>query len=410
MSFFTWNPDPSQLPSKPIPLTILSGFLGAGKTTVLNWVLAEASTRKMAVLVNDLGEVNVDAMLIKSAVKELDGAVSGILELKGGCICCTIQTDLLDALLEIVERFQPEHILVEATGVAEPKAILQTLYTPNSHGRRGTDFVYPANMVTVLDGGNFEQYFESPENTGDTRRTHLLPSDPRLPLQELLMEQIECADVLLINKVDVMEEAERARFRTYLKGLNVSAEVWECRDGEIDVVQLMEQHRYNKETTLAGAAWLHTNEIEDHGHHHGHDHHHHEHGDHDDDHHHDHDHKDYGLETFLFRAEAPFVESRFFKVMRSGLAGVLRAKGVYWTEQEPDRIGSLSIAGKMMRAGYLSKWNVVMSGPSKSPPDGVWGRPRQEFVFIGIDLDREAIKKALISCLLEEMPVMRSPI
>lgn len=440
MKFMSWNPDPETELTAPIPVTVFCGFLGAGKTTLLNQILANSPSQKFAVVVNDLGEINVDASLIKNAVKEVDGALAGMLELQGGCICCTIQTDLLDALLELSERFQPEHILIEATGVAEPAAILETLYSGNVYGRRGTDFLRVANLVTVVDGGNLEPYLESPTNSGAMKRTHLLQSDPRRPLQELLMEQIECADILVINKVDALEEEASRRFHSYLKSLNKSAEIWECNFGNLEVERLMQEYRFSEEKTLTGAAWRHAilhNELgrksawkrvdeketslsmdhpkSDHSHHH-----HQEqpascqHGpEHEAPEEHHHHHKDYGLETFLFNARKPFLESRFLELMRNGLPGVLRAKGFYWTERRPEQVGLLSIAGKMMRADYLSEWWHTMiqrrNTDWEEVPEvvrqswlPVFGDRRQELVFIGIDLDREAIEKALTDCFVDE--------
>lgn len=442
MDFLNWNPGNEVLPEARTPVTLISGFLGAGKTTLLNHVLAASSSQRIAVVVNDLGEVNIDASLVNSAVKETGGAIAGMLELRGGCICCSIQTELLDALLELWQRFRPAHILVEATGVADPKAVLESLYSENFFGRRGTDFLKVANLVTVLDGGNLEHYFGSPENTGVSRRTHLLPGDRRRPLQELLMEQIECADILLINKTDVLEEDARQRFRAYLKSLNGTAEIWESRFGRIDVERLMQDSRFSEARTPAGAAWrqailnnrqgresawkaaaenalkqgplihlpgpgaggghLHADAVCGGSHHpapvYG------EAG--------RHAHKDYGLETFVFNARTPFQEARFLKVLRTGLPGVLRAKGFYWTERVPGRVGLLSIAGKMLRADYLSEWwhAVIQRGEADldEVPEivreswlPVFGDRRQELVFIGINLDKDGIENALKSAFLQ---------
>mgnify|MGYP005844540863 CR=1 FL=1 len=419
MDFMFWNPREYEQPKEQVPVTVLCGFLGAGKTTLLNRLLTAFASRKIAVLVNDLGEVNIDASLIKGTVKELDGSGAEILELQGGCICCSIQTDLLDALLELRTTFQPEHILIEATGVAEPSAILETLYSANFFGWRGTDFLKIANMITVIDGGNLEQYFDSPENTGASRRTHLLLSDQRNPLQELLMEQIECADILLINKTDALSDSARQRIRARLASLNGESEVWECSFGNIEVERLMEDFRFSEEKTLAGAAWRQViidnkqgrkNEwkrVEENdegnllvphvqgGH---------------SDSFGDLSHKDdYGLETYVFNARRPFQENLFLKVLRTGLPGVIRAKGFYWTDRSPDKVGLFSIAGKMMRADYLSEWwqtklqrgEVTLEEMPEVVRESwlpVFGDRRQELVFIGIDLDRKRIEKALMEC------------
>lgn len=434
-----WNPSPHQ-PSRPaIPVSVLSGFLGAGKTTVLNHILAEQKKQKIAVIVNDLGAINIDAALIKNAFKANDAAIDHILELQDGCICCSIQSDLLDALLQLSQELQPDHILIEATGVAEPKEILKSLQARNFFGRRATEFVVPANMLTVMDAGSLDLYFKSPENIGHERRTRLLQNDKRRPIQELLIEQIECADILLINKTDTVDASSLAACQRYLYSLNPSAEIWKSCHGTIDVPLLMNQARYSADQTLSGAQWQksiqnnqagriqslkflaptpsnntnHSSQglvsnapastvknpnsplieqpvgaLSQH--------------------------KDYGLDTYIFNARQPFIETRFLEVMRSGLPGVIRCKGFYWTDRQPDRVGLLSIAGKQMRADYLAKWWIdqIESGEAsyQQVPEMIkkswlpqYGDRRQELIFIGIDLAANTIEKLLTECFVNEV-------
>lgn len=439
MSFMLWNPSPNQSRQPAIPVTVLSGFLGAGKTTVLNHILAKQKKRKIAVIVNDLGAINIDAALIKNAFKAEDGSLHHILELQDGCICCSIQSDLLDALLQLSQEIQPDHILIEATGVAEPKEILKSLQARNFIGRHASEFAVPANMLTVMDAGHLDQYFKSPENTGYERRTRRLHNDKRRPLQELLIEQIECADILLINKTDTVSDDNVAACERYLHSLNPSAEIWQSCHGVIDVDKLMQQARYSTDQTLSGAQWqksIHDNQVgriqslkfladtpsslkknSDKAT-----------GGHDQKRQLVHapsplirrpqmaksQHKDYGLDTYVFNARQPFVEARFLEVLRSGLPGVIRAKGFYWTERIPHRVGLLSIAGQQMRADYLAKWWIdqIESGETSHAhvPELIkksWlpqhGDRRQELIFIGIDLEPNTIEQSLRDCFVPKV-------
>lgn len=443
MSFMLWNPSPQQPVRPAIPVSVLSGFLGAGKTTVLNHILAKQRKQKVAVIVNDLGAINIDATLIKSAFKADDAAIDQILELQDGCICCSIQSDLLDALLQLSQELQPDHILIEATGVAEPKEILKNLHARNFFGRRANEFVVPANMLTVMDASSLDLYFKAPENIGHARRTRLLQNDKRRPIQELLIEQIECADILLINKTDTVDASRLAACECYLNSLNPSAEIWKCCHGAIDVPLLMNQARYSADQTLSGAQWQQSIQKNQAGriqslkflapppskskdaapldlasntsasnvrtqaktsmspligrpdtqHH---------------------QHKDYGLDTYIFNARQPFIETRFLEAMRTGLPGVIRCKGFYWTDRQPDRVGLLSIAGKQMRADYLAKWWIdqIESGEAsyQQVPDMIkkswlpqYGDRRQELIFIGIDLAANTIEKILRECFVTEV-------
>lgn len=410
-------------------MTLLSGFLGAGKTTLLNHLLASEAAENLAVLVNDLGEVNIDAKLVKRSMRKMKGPIGDVVELNSGCICCSIQTELMDALLHLYLKSKPSHILIEASGVAEPKSILESLFAANLEGVCGSDFLRVANLVTVVDAANLDDYLGSRADADRTGRTRILPSDKRRPLEEMLMEQVECADLLLLNKTDQVEAADADRLEAYLRSLNHHADVQRAAFGKLDPAALLQIERFDEDATLNSAHWRKLivsndrlvrepasqteqpqlnfdsfsqatqpaspstngfslqNEVSKHNHHH----------------------KDYGLDSFVYNSRKPFDEDKFFEFARNALPGVIRAKGFYWTHCRPKNVGLLSIAGKIVRTDYIGKWWIDMledgeASKAQMPEliEKSWhpdlGDRRQEIVFIGIELDREAIIEGLRAC------------
>ena len=427
--FIFWKPKKPIAPEERVPVTLLSGFLGSGKTTLLNHLLAAEQTEGLAVLVNDLGKVNIDASLVKRSMRKLKSPINGIVELSNGCICCSFQSELMDALLNLYLKSKPRHILIEASGVAEPKAILQSLFGRNLEGVSGIDFLRVANLVTVVDAANLEDHLGASTQTLGTKRIEVTRDEQRRPLEELLMEQVECADLIVLNKTDQVATADANRLEAYLRSLNDKAEVQRCKFGQIAPATLFEHERFNEEATMTGARWrnimlsndrssnTHTTAPSDTNlsfdtlapsppgtsgkaggfslqaettppkHHH----------------------KDYGLDSFVYNSRRPFDEDKFLELMRSNLPGVVRAKGFYWTTQMSKHVGLVSIAGKILRNEYLGKWWIEMLADGEVREDEIpeivensWqpelGDRRQELVFIGIDLDLEAISNALRAC------------
>ncbi|MCH6255695.1 GTP-binding protein [Puniceicoccaceae bacterium K14] len=380
-------------PDRRIPLVLLGGFLGAGKTTVLNYLMGQAKGRRIAALVNDVGEINIDAALARDLAVMESRSTDGIVELSNGCICCGLQGEFSDSVIKLAQK-SPDLIIVEATGIAEPQRIVANLSVEDEEGVSPMSFVRLINVVTVVDA---EWWVEKVEAAYKPMRRSLLRlSDPRKPLSELLTMQVEGSDVIILNKTDLADEEKLRRSQAALAAMNPTADIFLAKEGEVAPEELLEVERFDIEVVLQSAPYsiaLQRNakatgvEVHDHG--------------------------EFGLTAFVYEARWPMTYNKLVAFLRKGVPGLLRAKGFAWTDNEPDRIGYFSLASEVLRFDHIGKWmhaSIENGELDRSQIPGEifkkWDRRvgdrRQEIVFIGVDLDRAKIVGELDRFLIKE--------
>jgi len=384
--------------SKRPAVTVLCGFLGAGKTTLLRHVLAQAEGRRWAAVVNDVAAINIDG-----AVIQRDAAAGEVVELGNGCVCCSSRDDLAEAVARLAIDGAYEHILVETTGVAEPRGVANLFVQRNPFGRSLADVATLSALVSVIDVAAFAAAF--PAEAAPVRRE----AEPRSgagprPVAELMLEQAECADVIVLNQCDRAPSEEVARVRRAVGALNPRAEVAETEMGQVSSEFLLGRHRFDAQQTLASATWIRalnsvvprpapavrpSDWIKRPAAAHE---------------------QRFGISSFVYQARRPFHRERFRSLIEGGIGGLLRAKGFYWLKEQPDEMGFLSVAGGVARFDVLNPWwgALVESGrvALEDRPETIralWQEPhgdrRQELVFIGVGLDEAALRAKLEACL-----------
>ena len=415
--------------NKLIPVSVLTGYLGAGKTTVLNHVLSNQQGYKVAVIVNDIGEVNIDASLIAKggAVTQKD---ENLVPLSNGCICCTLKVDLMKQIIELCKSGKFDYILIEASGICEPAPIAGSICMLDGSGQsQGLPPVaYLDNVTTVVDAKRMADEFGS----GSSLMNDDLDEDD---IENLLIQQIEFCTTIILNKIDDVTEQEKASVLEVIRALQPEAKIIETNYGKIDVGEILDTHRFDFEKIATSAGWMKAMELEcensedleekEHEHHHHdedehHEHHHDEHEEHHHGHHHHHHHhhdegeaEEYGIGTFVYQNVKPFVKSRFEEfVFKKWPKEVIRAKGLFWIKENPNTAYVFEQSGKQKIATDDGDWIAAFPEKDRKEilamnPDlaatwhPVYGDRVNKLVFIGRKMDKKAIIGALDECIDE---------
>ncbi|MFS8148435.1 4-hydroxytetrahydrobiopterin dehydratase [Rhizobium sp. R635] len=370
-----------------LPVTVLAGFLGAGKTTVLNHVLSNREGRRVAVIVNDMSEVNIDADLLREGGADLLRTDETLVELTNGCICCTLREDLLSEVRRLAAAGRFDYLLIEGTGIAEPLPVAATFSFRDESGAALCDVARLDTMVCVVDAVNLLADYRSAEFLAD--RGERRDGDDERKLVELLVEQIEFSDVVIINKAGDVSCADLAEVRRVVAALNPDAQVIEAVFGQVPLGTILDTGLFSEAKAARHPLWHkelfgwgeHVPETEE-----------------------------YGISSFVYRSRRPFEPLRLKDFLDRKWAGLIRAKGHFWLATRPDEIGLLSIAGTQCRIETRGYWwaSVPRVQWPRFPQfrelidrhwDDVWGDRRQELVFIGSGFDKAAIRAALDDCL-----------
>ena len=377
-----------------LPVTVLSGFLGAGKTTVLSHILNNRENKKVAVIVNDMSEINIDAATVKSEVS-FNRSEEKLIEMSNGCICCTLREDLLEEVNKLAKEGRFDHLVIESTGISEPLPVAETFTFADEEGVSLSDVAKLDTMVTVVDAVNFLKDYQEAKYLKDKGES--LGEDDERSVADLLVDQVEFADLILISKTDLVKTEDLERLKAILKTLNTDAKVLPIEHGNVDIDKVLNTGLFDFERARQAPGWLkemrgeHIPETEE-----------------------------YGIGSFCYEARRPFHPDKFHEFLHNTkqYGKLIRSKGFFWLATRPEYAGQWSQAGGIARYGFAGLfWKAV---PKKDWPEdeeylasikNQWVEPfgdmRQELVFIGQGLDQEKMTQKLNECLLTEEEVLK---
>ncbi|MBV54091.1 MAG: 4-hydroxytetrahydrobiopterin dehydratase [Coxiellaceae bacterium] len=372
-----------------LPVTVLSGFLGAGKTTVLTHLLNNREDKKVAVIVNDMSEINIDKSMVENEVS-LSRQEEKLVEMSNGCICCTLREDLLIEVTKLAKEGRFDYLVIESTGISEPLPVAETFTFEDEDGLSLSDVARLDTMVTVVDAVNFLTDYDEAKQLQDTGES--LGEEDERSVADLLVDQVEFADVLLISKTDLIDVTKLDRLTAILKTLNTRAKIIPIANGDVNINDILDTQLFDFEQAEAAPGWMkemrgeHIPETEE-----------------------------YGISSFFYQARKPFHPQKFHDFLHNkNLAGkLIRSKGYFWLATRPFFAGYWSQAGGIARYGFAGMfWKAV---PEKDWPQDEealqaikenWEEPfgdmRQELVFIGQGLDKDQVIEALDQCLLSD--------